>query len=108
MSPLKFMLILLASTCAIFLAITIYVLWVTSSNMPSLEQLENPKQNVATRIYTADNELLDMYYIERRVPLTYNDIPKDFVNALISTEDRKFWRHWGIHVGRVFNSIVKN
>ncbi|HOM04899.1 MAG TPA: PBP1A family penicillin-binding protein [Candidatus Kapabacteria bacterium] len=108
MSPLKFLILLLASTVALFLGIAIYVLWVTSSNMPSLAQLENPKQNIATRIYTADNELLDMYFIERRVPLKYNDIPKDFVNALISTEDRKFWRHWGIHVGRVFNSMVKN
>lgn len=108
MNPFKFLLILLLGTIVIFLGIGLYVLWVTSSNMPSLSQLENPKQNIATRIYSADDELLDMYYIERRVPLKFNDIPRDFVNALIATEDRKFWRHWGIHLGRVFNSIVKN
>lgn len=108
MNPFKYLVLLLLLTVLFFVSIGVYVFWVTSSNMPSLEQLENPKQNIATRIYTADDELLDMYYIERRVPLSFNDIPKDFVNALISTEDRKFWRHWGIHVGRVFNSIVKN
>ncbi len=108
MKPFKLLILLILITLLGIAAATIYIYMVTSYNMPSLEQLENPRQNLATRIYSADDELLDFYFVERRVPLTFNDIPKDFINALVSTEDRKFWKHWGIHTGRVFNSFVKN
>jgi len=58
--------------------------------MPSLYELENPHQQFATQIFSADGEILDHFFREKRVPLTFDEIPKDFVNALIATEDRKF------------------
>ncbi|GAB1370521.1 PBP1A family penicillin-binding protein [Candidatus Kapaibacterium sp.] len=76
--------------------------------MPSLEQLENPRTNLASRIYSADGKLLDHFYNERRVNLSYDSLPKSFIDALIATEDRKFWDHWGVHTGRVFNAAIKN
>jgi len=108
MKPLQLLILLIILTILAAAAIAFYVSSVTSHNMPSIEQLENPKQNLATRIYSSDDELLDHYFIERRVPLSFKDIPQDFINALIATEDRKFWKHWGVHTSRVFNSFIKN
>lgn len=88
--------------------VALYVGIVTSDGMPSLEQLENPRQNLATRIMSADGVVLDHFFIERRVSLSYDSIPKNFINALIATEDKKFWDHWGVHSGRVFNAFIKN
>ena len=108
MTPLKLLIMLSASTVALLGLIGIYVAIVAADSMPSLEQLENPRQKLATRVLSADGELLDHFFDERRVPLTYKDIPPAFINALVSTEDRKFWDHWGVHVGRVVNAFVKN
>jgi len=76
--------------------------------LPSLEQLENPKQNYATQIISSDGELLDHFYIQKRVSLPLDSIPKDFINALIATEDRKFYDHWGVHTIRIAKAMVKN
>ncbi len=108
MKPLQLLIALSAATVIGIAAVAFYVSVVIADSLPSLEQLENPRQKLATRIYSADGELLDHFFIERRVPLTFKDIPKDFVNALIATEDRKFYDHWGVPTGRVFNAFVKN
>ncbi|NLJ14263.1 MAG: penicillin-binding protein [Ignavibacteria bacterium] len=88
--------------------IIITVKIITSDGMPSLSELENPEQKIATQIFSSDGEILDHFFIERRVPLTYSEIPKDFVNALVATEDKQFWNHWGVHSKRVVGSLIKN
>jgi len=108
MNPLRFLIILCIITFSMFLVLFIYVKYVTATGMPSLEQLENPKQNLATQIFSADGELIDHFFIERRISLPYESIPPSFVNALIATEDRKFWRHWGVHVERIFKAATKS
>lgn len=85
-----------------------YVNSVVSTGMPSLEQLENPQQNQATRVYSSDGELLDFFYKQRRIAVPYDSIPKNFINALVATEDKKYWNHWGVHLRRIFNAAVKN
>lgn len=107
-TPLHLLLTLLALTVIEIVSVLIIVAVVTSNGMPSLYDLENPPQKYATQIYSADGEILDHFYLEKRVPLTYSEIPRDFVNALVATEDRRFWEHWGVHVGRIFNSAIKN
>lgn len=79
-----------------------------SSGLPSLEELENPKQNIATQVISSDGKVLDHYYIERRIPLPIDSIPKDFINALIATEDKNFYNHWGVHTSRIFTAAIKN
>lgn len=108
MKPMKLLLGLIVATLLVFAAVAFYVSSITAYNMPSLEELENPKQNIATQILSADGELLDHFYIDKRIPLKYKDIPKDFVNALVATEDKKFWDHWGVHSIRVINAFIKN
>ncbi|MCX7908609.1 MAG: PBP1A family penicillin-binding protein [Ignavibacteria bacterium] len=107
-TPFRLLLILVIGTLIFLLSIAIYVYDVASYNLPSLEQLENPPQNYATQIFSSDGVLIDYLFVERRVPLPLDSIPKDFINALIATEDRKFFEHWGIHLGRIFRAMIKN
>ncbi len=66
--------------------------------LPKLEELQNPIDKSATEIYSADMQLLGRYYRgnDNRVPINYMDIDKTVVNALIATEDVRFYRHSGI------------
>ncbi len=65
--------------------------------MPPLEQLENPKTNLATQILSADGETLGkFYYNDNRTPIRFDALPSHLVNALIATEDERFYAHSGI------------
>nr|WP_293833193.1 transglycosylase domain-containing protein [uncultured Arsenicibacter sp.] len=97
------------------LAIALYVftletnfLWLTGS-MPSLEDLQNPKLNQSSEIYTLDGVPIGKFYTENRTPITYQNIPKHLINALIATEDVRFYKHSGIDtraLGGVFFSVI--
>lgn len=102
------MLLLVISTLVLLVCFLVYVIDISAYNLPSLEQLENPPKNYATQIFSSDGVLIDYLYIERRIPLPLDSIPKDFINALIATEDRKFYSHWGIHLERLIKAMIKN
>jgi penicillin-binding protein 1A len=93
---------------AAVLALLIFVAVVLSGQLPTLEQLENPKQDLATQVYSADGELLDHFATTRRTYAPYDSIPQNFVNALLATEDREFRNHWGVHSMRILKAMVKN
>lgn len=76
--------------------------------LPSLSSLENPKTDLATKIYSEDGELIDQFYIENRTIVSLDAIPKDLINALIATEDRKFYSHWGLDLDRIVKATIKN
>lgn len=78
------------------------------SGLPSLEELENPKPELATRVYSIDGEIIGQFFIKNRTHVSFSKLPPDLVNALIATEDRNFYKHWGIDVGRVFRALVKD
>lgn len=65
--------------------------------MPDLQQLENPRTNLATQIISSDGEILGKYYLDdNRTPITYEELPQNMVQALIATEDERFYEHAGI------------
>ena len=65
--------------------------------MPDLQELENPKTNLATQIISSDGEILGKYYLDdNRTPITYEELPQNMVQALIATEDERFYEHAGI------------
>jgi penicillin-binding protein 1A len=66
--------------------------------VPQLAELENPKNKLATEIYSFDNQVIGTYYTakENRMNVTYGEISKNLVNALIATEDVRFFGHSGI------------
>ncbi len=73
--------------------------------MPSFEELENPHSNLATEIYSSDNELLNTFFRENRSPVNYNEISPHVINSLIATEDIRFYKHSGVDargLARVF------
>lgn len=95
---------------------TLFV-WAVSVNflglfgeLPDFKELENPKSEVASELYSADGVLLGNYFRENRSPVTYNELAPNLVNALIATEDVRFDDHSGIDLqsmGRVlFKSLI--
>jgi penicillin-binding protein 1A len=66
--------------------------------MPTFEELENPKSNLATEVISVDGKLLGKYYIENRSNTQYQDLSPNVINALIATEDARFGEHSGIDV----------
>ena len=65
--------------------------------MPSIEQLENPKTNLATQILSSDGEVLGKFYFnDNRTPITYEELPQNIIDALIATEDERYRDHAGI------------
>jgi penicillin-binding protein 1A len=70
--------------------------------MPSFEELENPKSNLATEIISSDGKLLGKYYIENRSNTHYQDLSPNVINALIATEDARFEDHSGIDAIAIF------
>lgn len=64
--------------------------------LPSTEELENPKSNLASVIYSADGKQLGQYFTENRVNVQYADLSPHLVEALISTEDERYLEHSGI------------
>lgn len=71
-------------------------------SMPGFEELENPRTNLASEIYSADGKLLGTYYIENRSNVEFKDLPPHLVNALIATEDVRFEKHAGIDLKALF------
>jgi penicillin-binding protein 1A len=65
-------------------------------DLPSVEELQNPKSNLATVVYSSDMKILGKYYTENRINVKYYELDEDLVNALIATEDARFNDHSGI------------
>jgi penicillin-binding protein 1A len=75
--------------------------------MPSLEILENPRSEVASELYTADNIILGKYFRENRSPVEYEEISPNLINALKATEDARFEDHSGIDPLSLLRVMVK-
>lgn len=72
--------------------------------MPTFEELENPNNNFATEVYSADGKIIGKYFegSENRRYMEYKDIPQCVIDALIATEDVRFYDHSGIDVRGLF------
>ena len=76
-------------------------------SMPSFDELENPDSNLATEIISSDGVVLGKFYRENRSPVKYEDLPKHLVDALVATEDERFYEHSGIDAKRTFGAALK-
>ncbi|MFM8569335.1 MAG: transglycosylase domain-containing protein, partial [Candidatus Kapaibacterium sp.] len=70
--------------------------------------MEKPPQELATRILDSDGNLIDNFFIKRRMFVPYDSVSRHFFDALIATEDREFYNHWGVHTARILKATVKN
>ena len=82
-----------------FISLEIFV------DLPSVQELQNPKSNLATVIYSSDMKTLGKYYAENRVSVKYYELDKDLVNALIATEDARFLEHSGVDLRALVRAV---
>jgi penicillin-binding protein 1A len=78
------------------------------SDLPQVSSLEDFEPNIITQVYAADGELLGDFAIEKRVVVTFADIPPILRNAIVAVEDEDFWKHIGINVWRVPSAAFRN
>ncbi|MFN5843101.1 MAG: transglycosylase domain-containing protein, partial [Bacteroidota bacterium] len=92
----------------IFLITLLFVLTASGifGEMPSFEQLENPKSQLATEVYSADGVLLGKYYFQNRSIASFDEIPPLLRNTLLATEDIRFYKHSGIDYWGTLRAIV--
>lgn len=63
---------------------------------------------IPSKVFDRNNKLIGEFYTERRSLLNYEDFPKQLIDALIASEDRKFYEHHGVDYGGIFRAIVRN
>lgn len=78
------------------------------SGLPSLARIENPRPELATRVIAADGEVLGEFFVKNRTHLPLSEIPPAVINALIATEDKDFYGHWGVDLVRFGKAMIKN
>lgn len=109
---LKKVLIWFWSIFALGLASIILIFWLITKGalgyLPPLDELQNPKNKFATEVISSDMQLLGRYYRqENRVGVNYEDISPNMINALIATEDARYYNHTGIDFKSLFRAIIK-
>jgi penicillin-binding protein 1A len=80
--------------------------WAGFPPLPTFEQLENPKSNLATEVYTADGEILGKYFYQNRVNVKYESLDQDLIDALIATEDERYYEHSGIDLKGLLRAVI--
>ena len=75
--------------------------------LPTIEDLANPRSNLASEIISSDQENLGKFYIENRSNVHYSELSPKLVDALVSTEDARFYDHSGIDLRALFRVLVR-
>jgi penicillin-binding protein 1A len=74
--------------------------------MPTFEEIENPNSELATEIYAVDSAVpIGKYYSKNRSNVTFEELPQSLINALVATEDIRFYEHSGIDMKRSFSAV---
>ncbi len=84
------------------------ILYALSRNLPTPSELERFEQRLITRVYDANGVTLKEFYTQQRVPVTLNQIPRHLKEALLATEDRDFYDHWGVNLRRLAVAMIGN
>ncbi len=96
-----------AGGIAFVLLLFLFASWGFFGEMPDFKRLENPETNLATEIVSADGKTLGKFYLDdNRTPVKYKDLPKHLVDALVATEDERFYDHSGIDVRGTMRAVV--
>lgn len=74
--------------------------------LPPFYRLENPKSYLASEVISSDKQVLGTYYIQNRSNVTYKELSPNVINALVATEDKRFYEHSGIDFGRSFTIFL--
>lgn len=83
------------------------LLIVYRSDLPRVQELQDYRPNVITELYSDDGRTVGSFALERRVVISYDEVPELLRDALIATEDKNFESHWGVDVAGVARAVVK-
>jgi len=90
--------------CAIGFGAAVGLLFVYTSDLPEIRALEDYRPNVVTELYADDGQSIGTFALQRRILLTYEQIPKLLKDAILTTEDQHFDEHWGVDFPRVLEA----
>jgi penicillin-binding protein 1A len=94
--------------CSILLGSAAGLVFVYSSDLPQVRALEDYHPNVVTELYADDGTSVGSFALQRRILLTYEQIPPVLRDAVISAEDQHFFQHWGVDLPRVVQAAWRN
>lgn len=101
---LRYFLIFIYAVILLVCAIEINFLWLFGSS-PTVKDIRMPALRIASELYTADQKLIGRFFREDRLPVSYDSLSVNVVNALVATEDTRFFRHHGVDFLAVFSGI---
>ncbi|WP_108808110.1 penicillin-binding protein 1A [Aquimarina spinulae] len=92
----------------LFLIALLFLLasWGVYGEMPKFEELENPQNDLATQIISSDGVQIGTFFKENRTPVNYEDLPQHLVDALVATEDARYYDHSGIDARGTLRAFV--
>ncbi len=93
---------------AIALGAAAGLLFVYASDLPEIRALEDYRPNVVTELYADDGQLIGSFALQRRILMTYEQIPRVLKDAVLVTEDQHFEEHWGVDFPRVAQAAWRN
>ncbi len=103
--PLRYTVIVIYFVILFFCALELNFLWLFGYS-PTIRDIKAPNMRIASELYTADGKLIGRYYKENRTPVEFNQITKGTINALVATEDIRFFKHSGIDLTSLFSSAL--
>ena len=109
-NPIKTKTIIWSTTVLLFLIFSVGAYFFYQhiiSGLPSLDELENPRQSLASNVISSDGVVIGQFFRENRREISIDSLPSHVVKALVATEDRKFYDHWGVDVERFVKAMVK-
>lgn len=77
-------------------------------DLPEVQTIEEFKPSITSRVYSDKNRLLAEFYVENRTPVSLSDVPAQLINALIATEDARFYKHRGLDVRGIARAAYRN
>ncbi len=104
----RFLLWIMLSAVFIALLSSGIFIFYLSKDLPSLTKLERIEPEMATQVYSVDGKVIHSFFTFNRTYTSFEQIPKSVTDALLATEDRDFYSHWGINIFRVAKAVIKN
>lgn len=90
----------------LFVLVILLADWGLFGKMPSIEELQNPTASLASQVYADDGTIMGKYYLQDRLNVNYKDISPYIIQALVATEDKRFYEHNGIDAHRLLTAIL--
>lgn len=103
--PLRYLVITLYFIILFFCALELNFLWLFGYS-PTIKDIKTPVLNIVSEVYTSDGKLIGKYYKENRTPVEYDSISPAVVDALIATEDIRFYKHNGVDFRSFISSMI--